>query len=1267
MSLSFIYGGAGRGKSTFCLEDIKARSMEECELPLVLLVPEQFSFQAEKNLIKVVGSTGIKNVQVLSFNRLAYRVFSEVGGVIRKPMDASGKAMLIYSIMQKKQDRFKVFSAASRQKGFVDNVAGAITEFKKYGISLETLNKVKESLGDSSSKGDNSSKENLGDSSSIKGEHPLLIDKISDLSLIYGEFDNILNQNYADPDDDLTRLYSSIDDCNIFDGAEFWLDEFTGFTPQQYGIIEKLYKKAKRVNITLPLKSSEHSKGMDESDAFYSIKFTEDKLLNLAQETGTSLEKPIELQANKQHKFKDNAELSFLERNYFAFPYTPSTEKCENIKVFKGLNSYSEIEHVAKDILRICRDEHIRFNKIAVVTRDLPSYEKLIKAIFTEYNIPLFIDKKKDITSNPLIVLITSTVEIFTKNFSYESVFRYLKTGLLNIEVECIDILENFVIETGIKGKRKWTEAELWQEKIEYYFRDYYDRKAAATEELQKTKETGISAENQLPEKNTACSENQQSGENTACWENQQPEENTISAENQLPEENTASAEHQNQLTHEESEDQRIEAIIKILNDTRDIFIMPLIALNERLKGKNTTRTFCTSLFEFLETIKVYQTLEGWIENFKNDGAQEQVTEYGKIWNLVMELLDQMVEVLGNETLSTEEFVKILSMGFSKHQMGLIPPALDGVSITSVDRIKSHDISALYIIGVNDGVFPKANKEEGIFTDSDRLILKENGVEMANDTKTEVFNEQYLIYATITIPSKYLNISYPIADYEGKTLRPSIIISRFKALFKGLIEESNITEYMSEAHELSEVCAKVPTFNGLIFALRKYLETGYIAPLWVKVYKWYQKEAQWKEKSNSMFEGFDYKNEVKMLEKEKVKLLYGEKNYFSVSRIEKYEECPFAYFVQYGLKAKERKTFTFSSPDLGSFMHSVLDDFSKIVDKSEIKWANLDKLWCEEKIESIVEKEASEGSSGYILNSTPRYKYFTERLKRVLKKTIYVIVEQMKNSGFEPFGYEVSFGFEEGDYPPIRVELSTGETVNLVGRIDRVDKLINEGEEFYRIIDYKSGNKDFKLSDVYYGLQIQLLTYLDAMLRNESEITQDPIFPAGILYFKIDDPVIKAKNNLDEEELEKAIMKALKMKGLLLADTKIIREMDRNIEGASLVVPASIKKDGNLGSRSSVATAEQFEMLLNHVKENLIKTCEGMLSGEIDIKPYKKKDATPCSYCEYTSICQFDPTLKENTYKIIKDKRDKEIWELLSSESNEIENAYIQESGVEKE
>jgi ATP-dependent helicase/nuclease subunit B len=608
------------------------------------LVPEQFSFQAEKNLIKVVGSTGIKNVQVLSFNRLAYSVFSEVGGITKSSMDGSGKAMLINSILQKNIEEFNVFKGAARQKGFIDNVASAITEFKKYNISLEDLNSACENLG----------------------ENPLLIDKITDLSLIYGEFDNTLKGNYLDPDEDLTRLYDALDSCTLFNGAEFWLDEFTGFTPQQYGILEKLYKSAKSINITLPLRNSQHSKSMDESDAFYSIKFTENKLIDLAEETGTSIQKPIELQDNKNHKFRDNDELSFLEKNYFAFPYTPRIQKCENIKIFKALNGYTEIEHVAKDILRLCRDEQIRFNKISVVTGDLPSYEKLIKAIFTEYNIPLFIDKKKDITSNPLIVLITSAVEIFTKNFSYEAVFRYLKTGLLDIPAQHIDILENFVIAAGVKGKKKWTEDGLWQEKIEYYFRDYYNDKAEQenleSEEIEESKEA--------------------------------------------------------------TETEKIEAIINILNQTRSAVIEPLIELNQKLKGKNTTIKICTALFEFLESINVYKTLEGWIETFKANGKQAEVTEYSKIWNLVMELLDQMVEVLGTQTLPLEDFVKVLSMGFSKHQMGLIPPALDGVSISSVDRIKSHDISALYIIGVNDGVFPKSNKEEGIFTDSDRIILK---------------------------------------------------------------------------------------------------------------------------------------------------------------------------------------------------------------------------------------------------------------------------------------------------------------------------------------------------------------------------------------------------------------------------------------------------------------------------------------------------------------------------------------------------------------
>ena len=467
-----------------------------------------------------------------------------------------------------------------------------------------------------------------------------------------------------------------------------------------------------------------------------------------------------------------------------------------------------------------------------------------------------------------------------------------------------------------------------------------------------------------------------------------------------------------------------------------------------------------------------------------------------------------------------------------------------------------------------------------------------------------------------------------------------------------MLEESNIVQGNNKDEDLELVTSTIPTFNELITVIQESIERENISPLWEGVYHWYDSNKEWNHKLKNNLQAFSYTNQVEKLSKEKVSRIYGDKKYFSVSKIEKYIECPFSYFVKYGLKAKERKMFNLSAPDLGSFMHNVIDKFSKSVAQSGLSWAELDKEWCEKTIENKVMEVIGE-SSGNIFNSSPKYKYFAERLKRVLVKTILLIVEHMRRSGFEPMGYEIEFGNTEEGYPPIELELSTGEKIKLIGKIDRVDKLLVEGEEYFRVIDYKTGNKDFKLSDVYYGLQMQLLTYLDAVLCNESIISKNPMFPAGVLYFKIDDPMIKTNKRLSEEEIEKEIMKILKMKGLVLADTTIIKEMDRQIEGTSLIIPAGIKKDGDISSRSHVATKDQFEDLRIYIKSKLSKACEEMLEGEIGINPYKKKDFTPCSYCMYSSICEFDSLLEDNNYKLIRDKKDEEVWSLIKKELEE--------------
>lgn len=1140
MSLRFIFGGAGSGKTYTCIEEIYKSKENGCTNPLILLVPEQLSFKAEKLLVEKIGVTGINNVYVLSFKRMAYTIFNEVGGIAHINMNTTGKAMIIDRILNEVQSELRVFSLASKQQGFVDTIIEAINEFKRYNVTVEILNGLKENVS----------------------ENNLLLDKISDIALIYENYENILKKGYFDPEDDLTLLYEKIDNSNFFKNAEIWIDEFSGFTPQQYKIIEKLLKLCKRVNVTLPYRGASYKlndKNIDENDAFYSVFYTENKILKIASENNIAYEKPLNLEPNDKngynYRFINSDELGFLEKNYFSLNNKVYSKDMKDIKIFKALNNYSEIEYVAKEIISECRENKYRFKDIAVVTRNLDGYESVIKAIFKEYNIPYFLDKKKDIDTNPVIILVKSVLDILDKNFTYESVFRYLKSGLLNLDFQQIDKLENYVLQYGIRGKNKYINDDYWKDES--------------------------------------------------------------------------------------------------IKEYKNNFLIPILNLKEHIKKDSTVREIIIAIFNFLEEIKLPDKIDSLVDRFKEEENLNLANEYSTIWNLLMELFDQFVEVLGDEVISLSDFISIFTMGIATQEIGLIPPAIDQVTIGNINRIKTHDIKLLYVIGTNDGVFPKVNSEEGIFNDMDRMTFESNGVEISKDTNALAFEEQFLIYATLTLPSDKLCLTYSIADFEGKALRQSIIISRIKSLFKNLKEENDINISEENNCEIDKIISKTPTFNDLIMKIKDYIKEENISDVWIGVLKYFMEDEEYRRKSETIFKGFSYSNIVDAINSEKIKKLYDGGKYFTVSKIEKYTQCPFAYFVQYGLKAKERKIFNFSAPDIGSFIHEVLDIFSKKVSKSGVKWKNLTDQYCIDEISKIVEDLCNKDNN-FILNSSKRYKYITERLKRVLIKSTIVIINQLRVSEFEPYGYEVSFGIENSDYPPIEVELPNGEIVKLIGRIDRIDRFINNNEVYYRVVDYKSGNKEFKLSDVYYGLQIQLLIYLDAIL-NSSENEQVNSKPAGIFYFKVDDPIISFKKDMSDEDIEKEILKQLKLKGIMIDDLEIIREMDTTLksEKSSLVIPAEIKNDGNLSSKSSVISYKGFENLRNHVIEELGKTCENMLQGEIAINPYKNGKDNPCGFCELSSICQFDSSFEENKYRLLGKKKDKEILKLLEAKGED--------------
>ena len=737
------------------------------------------------------------------------------------------------------------------------------------------------------------------------------------------------------------------------------------------------------------------------------------------------------------------------------------------------------------------------------------------------------------------------------RNWSYESVFKYLKSGLVNIDSNEIDILENYVLANGIKGF-KWT----------------------------------------------------------------------------------------NELSISEEDNDEIDPI-KVMIKVRE----PLIKLHSRIRGNKSVKAICTAIYEFLIELDSFNRIEEWISEFDEYGMQSKVMEYQQVSEIVIDILDQAVDVIGEDLITINEFYKILNAGFQNREIGIIPVALDQVNIGGIGRIKGRNVKVLFIVGVNDGVLPAANKDEGILSDRDRDLLKENGIELSSSTRAKVFEEQYMVYTALTLASDYLMISYPMADFEGKSLRASIVIPRLKRIFPKLIEESDLFNLKEKSDKYSKVTAPIPTFNELILALRRNYENEDVEDYWKDVYCWYKDKEEFYNKSGNILEGLKYSNDGEVVAREKLKKLYSIKDgrlLFSVSRLENYAECPFSYFIKYGLKARDRKVYEFSAPDLGSFMHEILDEFTNKVKRERISWSELNSERCRNIVSDLIEKKLIEDGNS-ILNSSKKYKYFTNRFKRVIAKSVSVLAEQMRKGQFEIFSNEFQFG-NLRDGAPIKLELPSGEEVYLTGRIDRIDSLDLHGNTYIRVIDYKSGSKKFDLNELYYGLQIQLLVYLDAILKNSEYILHTQAMPGAILYFKIDDPIIKSKSELQDEEIRKQVLDKLKMNGLLLKDAELVKAMDNDMETYSLVIPATFKKDGDFSSNSSVITEEQFNILREYVNFKMIELCEDMLSGKIRIEPCKNQRTSYCDYCDYSAICQFDTSIKDNKYKLVLKKDDKEIW-----------------------
>lgn len=909
MSLQLIYGRAGTGKSTVILEQVKNNL--HSEVKQYIIIPEQFSYSEEKKLMAELQENSIINAEVITFKRMAERVQTEVAGRTKSLLSKSGKAMIMYSILDKQKDKLQYIKNSSNN---IDLGIQTIKDFKKNVIKYQDIEGLIESV-----------------------DKPLLKAKLQDVNIIYSEYEKCIQEKFLDEEDKISKLATSLESSTMFDNSDIYIDEFSGFTKQEYQVIAKLLKKARKVRLAICLDELNEK---NKTDIFYFNKSAVEELIDIATECGVKVEKPIYL--NKQYKLK-NPELKHLEQNLYAPTYAKYAGEVKNIKTILTLNPYEEIEYVAKNIIKLVRDEGYKYSDIAIIARNIDEVQSKVKAILGNNGIPVFIDNKEDLARSQFIKYILALLEILAKNWSQEAVISYIKSGFLKIDEDDIYKLENYVIKWGIQGS-KWYKED---------------------------------------------------------WEYE--EEN--------------------------------------FNELREKIVLPILDLKAKLEGQKTATNISKAIYSFLDKNDIYTQIEEKIKKYEESGNILLSKNCKASLENLIEVLDEIIYIFEDQKMSFEKYREILKIGLSYKELGNIPEVIDQVILGDIERSRSHEIKIAFILGVNDGNFPRINKIEGFLNDDDRETLKSLGKEIAKGSLELTYEDQFNIYKALTTAKEKLYLMYTSTDKDGATLRQSILITKIKRIFPNLKEESTILN--SEP----EITSKQATFQELLFELQKLKNGEQIDDIWYEVYNWYKTDPKWSNILGKAMIELKYLKTPEKISKENIEKLYGKTLKTSISKLETYRRCPFQYHLKYGLKLQEKEEFKVRAIDTGSFMHEVIEEFfRRAEDVKKITEEEISKL-----VDEIILDKLSLRKN-YLFTSNKKFIALTNRLKRIINKSLGYIVYQIQNSDFTVLANEVEFS-------------KTINNVEITGKIDRVD-ISNDGD-FLRVIDYKSSSKNINLNDVF--------------------------------------------------------------------------------------------------------------------------------------------------------------------------------------------------------
>ncbi|MCD8330775.1 MAG: PD-(D/E)XK nuclease family protein, partial [Lachnospiraceae bacterium] len=846
MSLQLLLGGAGTGKTRLLLERLIDSSERHPDRRHVILVPEQFTMETQREVVALHPRHAVMNIDILSFERLAYRVLGEVGRGDLQILTEMGKNMLLRKAAGEHREELTVFGRSLGKAGFISRLMTMISELYQYGVTEEKLEETAEHLAD----------------------RPLLAGKLRDLRIFYQALNETRGENAIAAEELLSVLNGCLEKSGFLRNAVVVLDGFTGFTPVQYEILEKMFRQAESVSLALTLPQAEA--GEPEArpeELFYLSKSTLAHCRRLAAENGIAVETEC---LTKNLRVKENSALGYLERHFLRLGdrETPPAS-CEGIRAVLLRNPRQEAEWAAAAISRLTREQGYRYREIAVVAGDLEEYRPYLEQAFHREGVPCFLDTPAGILGNPVVEYLRSGIQAVEKDFSYEAVFRHLKCGLGPLKQEALDELDNYVLACGIRGRKKW----------EQPFERVPDRR-------------------RVPD-------------------------------------------------------------LEALNAAREAVcadLAPLVRCRADRRGRVRERT--AALREMLTAVDAPEQAQQLAQNRREAGEDQKAEECEKVCEFLLDFLDQMDTLLGDEILPWQEFSDILDAGLGEARLGMLPTGLDLVQIGDVRRSRRTNVRVLFILGLNDGLIPAPQASSGILSEWERALLQENAVELAPTAEDSANQEIFYLYTLLTKPSEQLFLSCSKMGSDGTARRPSYLLTQLLKLLPGLnledAEETAWKERITGENAAWEVLAETIRESSALSDIKDNgSRCGNRDPgntnesLWENALTNEAKMTDGREGayrelvrclSQNSEERFDriltaafsvYRGNN--ISAEAARALYGPELTGSVTRLEQYAACACAQFLAYGLRLTERRENTFTGADRGNYFHRALETFFRLI------------------------------------------------------------------------------------------------------------------------------------------------------------------------------------------------------------------------------------------------------------------------------------------------------------------------------------------------